>query len=496
MLFFGYSKRIVTFLMASLDKTSVRNEVSRLKADFEQLSCDGKVPRETQVLMNSMFMMMELMLSIFLERITKKDSRNSSKPSSQTEKDDSSLSHPGSQGKGKNENGALLKNTRVKERVTLSKARLCDVCGEDLDNTPCSHHERRTKIDIVFEKVVEHVDAEVKQCPVCDATVKGKFPADMHGPLQYGDGLKAFVINLLVSQMVAINRAQTLLTSMIGVVISEATLLAFVLRLHRALERWEQHATAQLLKAPSMHVDETSLRVDKQNHWIHVYSAGEITLKFLHRKRGTAAITSIDIIPRYDGVIIHDCWSSYLSYDHCDHGLCGSHLLRELTFIVDANDYAWARHMKRLLQESCATVSRSTEKRLTDEALARLQKRYRTILTRGEKELPPIPQKPSGKRGKLAKSDAHNLLERLQKHEKSVLLFAKNPHVAFTNNRAERDLRMSKVKQKVSGCFRSEIYAQAYCRISSYLQTMANKGHNPLIAIQMALAGEGQLNRG
>ncbi len=476
--------------MSSLDKTSVRNEVNRLRADFERLGGDGHLTREVKVLMSSMLMIIDLMLAIFLERTTKKDSRNSSKPSSQTEKDDSSLNHLGSNGKGKIENDAQAKNTRIKERVTLSRVRSCEVCGEDLNNTPCLHHERRTKIDIVFEKVIEHVDAEVKKCPACDATVKGKFPADLHGPLQYGDGLKAFVINLLVCQMVALHRVQKLVNSMIGVMISEASFLAFVLRLHCALARWEQNAIQQLLLAPSLHVDETSLRVDKQNHWIHVYSAGEITLKFLHRRRGTEAIKSIDIIPRYGGAIIHDCWASYLSYDHCDHGLCGSHLLRELTFIIDAHNYAWARHLKRLLQEVCATVSKSTEKRLTDVALARLQKRYRTILTRAEKELPPIPQKPSGKRGKVAKSDAHNLLERLRKHESSVLLFAKNPHVSFTNNRAERDLRMAKVKQKVSGCFRAVLYAQAYCRISSYLQTMANKGHNPLIAIQMALAGE------
>ena len=213
-------------------------------------------------------------------------------------------------------------------------------------------------------------------------------------------------------------------------------------------------------------------------------------LKFLHRKRGKEAIEAINIIPRYGGAIIHDCWSSYLSYHHCGHGLCGSHLLRELTFVVDTNGYAWARNMKRLLQETCKKVSKRAEKKLTDKDLANLQKRYRNILTRGKKELPPIPPRPSGKRGKLAKSDAHNLWERLKAHEASVLLFAKDPHVSFTNNRAEQDLRMAKVKQKVSACFRSEIYAQAYCRISSYLQTMANKGYNPLIAIQLALAGE------
>lgn len=237
-------------------------------------------------------------------------------------------------------------------------------------------------------------------------------------------------------------------------------------------------------------LDETSLRVDQKNHWIHVYSSGDITLKFLHRKRGKQAIESINIIPRYGGTIVHDCWASYLSYQHCNHGLCGSHLLRELTFVVDANGYRWASNMKRLLQQTCIAVSKSPEKKLNDKELANLQKRYRAILTRGEKELPIIPPKPSGKRGKLAKSDAHNLWERLKAHEASVLLFAKNPHVAFTNNRAEQDLRMSKVKQKVSGCFRAEQYAHAYCRISSYLQTMANKGYNPLIAIQMAMAGE------
>ncbi len=173
---------------------------------------------------------------------------------------------------------------------------------------------------------------------------------------------------------------------------------------------------------------------------------------------------------------IHDCWASYLSYHHCRHGLCGSHLLRALTFIKEANGYRWASNMKRLLQETCSQVSKRKSKKLSEKAYRKLHRRYRSILTRGEKELPPIPPKPTGKRGHIAKSDAHNLLERLQQYENAVLLFAKDPDVSFTNNRAERDLRMSKVKQKVSGCFRSRIYAEAYCRISSHLQTMANRG--------------------
>jgi transposase len=254
-------------------------------------------------------MIIELILSIFLEKITPKNSNNSSIPPSQAPKDESALTSEGSNGKGKHEKHRPAKNTRVDNQVQLSKVTLCNVCAEDLSDIPCLSHERRTKIDIIFEKVVLHVDAEIKQCPVCHATVKGEFPADMYGSLQYGDGLKAFVINLLVCQMVALNRVQKLIQSIIGEVIAEATLLKFVFRLYLALEAWELQTTKQILKAKAINVDETSLRVDKKNHWIHVYSSGDITLKFLHRKRGKEAIESIGIIPQYDGKIIHDCWS-------------------------------------------------------------------------------------------------------------------------------------------------------------------------------------------
>jgi len=382
--------------LAHLDKTSVRNEVNQLKDGFEQLRAKGKINDEVLMLMKSLFMIIDLILSIFLERVTKKDSKNSSKPSSQTEKDESSLGQPGSHGKGKYENNAIAHNTRVIETVTLAKVHHCNVCGEDLHDTPCTGHERRTKIDIVFEKTVDHIDAQIKQCPACDSTVKAAFPSDRHGPLQYGDGLKAFVINLLVCQMVSLNRVQKLVKSMLSTLLSEASLLKFVLRLHQALKAWEDQAIAQLLKAPAINVDETSFRVDKQRHWIHVYCAGDITLKFLHRRRGLEAIEVINIIPRYGGAIIHDCWASYLSYSHCGHGLCGSHLLRELTFIVETNGYAWAVNMKRLLQETCQKVSQSKEKKLTDKALVNLQKRYRNILTRAEKELPPFRPNPVG----------------------------------------------------------------------------------------------------
>ena len=476
--------------MPSVNRQSLREEFTALKERFGQLSTDGKLAPESRALIEALLMLLQVLMAVFMEKNTPKTSTNSSKPSSQTGKDESAISHAGAHTKGKAYDPSRSANTRTVETVLLSKVSGCEECGEDLRERRPLGHERRTQIDIVFEKVLSHVDAEIKSCPHCGAQTRAPFPEAFSGPLQYGSGIKAYALNLLIAQMISLKRVQHSIQVLIGQVISEATILKYVLQLHLALERWERLAIDRLLTHPVMHVDETSIRVEKHNHWIHVCSGGDITLKFVHEKRGLEAMSAIGIIPRYGGVIVHDCWASYLSYTHCGHGLCGAHLLRELAFIVDANGYAWAKNMKRLLQQTCSRVSKRKRKRLTPREYEAVQKRYRNILTRGERELPHIPAKQNGKRGRVAKSDAHNLWERLKEHEPAVLLFAKDSNVPFTNNRAERDLRMSKVKQKVSGCFRKAEFAQAYCRISSYLQTMANRGFNPLVAIQMALSGQ------
>jgi transposase-like protein len=475
------------FVMATIHTNSIREELARIKEEFASQTKANKVPSESAMLIKSLIILLELVFSIFLEKTTRKTSRNSNKPSSQTGKDNTSINKKGSNGKGKSEDIISADNSRTVVTDIVLPVNACYLCGESLENIHTISCERRTRIDIVFEKTVEHFDAEIKECPRCHETTKAEFPKDIHGKLQYGTGLKAFAIHLMISQMVAVNRVKKMIVAMIGKRLSEATLLDFVLRLHLSLENWEQQAKTILLLQPTMHVDETSIKVNRKNYWIHVHAGGNITLKLLHPKRGNGAIVDNDLITRYDGCIIHDCWASYLSYKQCTHGLCGSHLLRELTFIFDSNQYKWAKAMKHLLQAACRKVSKSKSKKVTKNAYKNLQKRYRTILTCGAKEMPKIPMKSKNKNGKIAKSDAHNLWDRLKKYEDAVLRFARDPNVPFTNNRAEQDLRMAKVKQKVSGCFRSEIYAKAYCRISSYLQTMANIGMNPLIAIQMAL---------
>jgi len=480
--------------MATVDKQSVRDEFDKIKIGFQEQVAAGKVSTEVATLFNTLMMLFNIILTIFMEKSTKKKSANSSIPPSQTPPDDTSTTNKSKAGDDKEKpKVTVVGNTRTVETVTFLPALTCDRCDEDLSGVACECIERRTKIDIIFEKTEEHMDVQVKRCPSCDSTVKAKFPDDMPGPLQYGNGVKAYVIQLLVAQMISLNRVSDMVAALIGRVLSEATLLSYVMRLYFALESWENKAKLELIAAQCMHVDETSLRVDKKNHWVHVYSSGDITIKFLHQKRGKEAIEYIGIIPLYGGIIIHDCWASYLSYGHLEHGLCGSHLLRELTFIIDSNGYRWAKKMKRLLQRVCKMVSRHKEKCLTADEYLKLRRLYKKILATGNKELPPIPEKTTKRRGKVAKSDAHNLWERLEKYEASILLFAKHPHVPFTNNRAERDLRMTKVKQKISGCFRTEKYAKAYCRISSYLQTMKNKGVNPLVAVNMALKGNIEL---
>ena len=341
----------------------------------------------------------------------------------------------------------------------------------------------------MFEVVERRVDAGIKDCPDCRARTKGRFPDDMPGPLQYGAGLQAFIINLPVAHMLSLRRAVAPVQAISGLRLSEATCPGYVRRLHDALASWEEAAVAHLPERPALHADGTGFRVDGRTRWLHVVTDGALTLKFLHRKRGREAIDGIGIIPRYRGVLIHDCWATYLAYDQCRHQLCGSHLLREPTFVFGSNGFRRARLMKRLLREACHRVNRSTTRTLTEAERLTVRRRHRTILTQGGRELPEIPPRPKGRRGRIAKSDAHNLHERLAKHGESVLRFMGDPDVSFTNNAGEQKIRMAKVRIKVSGCFRTWSHAEAWCRISSYLGSMAALGYNPLVAIQIALAG-------
>ena len=312
--------------MATVNKASLRSEFDALNARFESLCAEGKMSAESRALFDALLMLFKVLMAVFMEKHTPKSPANSGLPPSQSPNDATARPRPGAKGKGLSTNDARAANTRTRTYVTELRVDACARCGEDLTSTACTGHERRTLIDIVFEKVVRHADADIKHCPRCRTETRARFPDEMPGPLQYGPGVKAYVVHLLIAQMLSLKRVAQSMHALIGQLLSEATLLGYIAQLHRALAEWERHAIERLLAAPAMHVDETSLRVDRKNHWIHVYSAGLLTVKRLHPKRGCEAIEAIGIIPRYGGVAVHDCWASYLSYAHCDHALCGAYV--------------------------------------------------------------------------------------------------------------------------------------------------------------------------
>ena len=208
--------------MPSVNKQSLREEFDQLKVRFENLSNQGKITQETTALFQSMIMLFELLIAVFMEKKTRKNNRNSSIPSSQTSKDRTFI---GANGKGKKHNGLLSENTRTVETTQVAEIKDCEFCGEPLEDITATDHERRTKIDIIFEKVVSHVDAEIKVCPRCNMQNKGRFPEDMAGPLQYGPGIKGYMVNLLVAQMISLTRVQQLMQTMIEKVIVETPIL-------------------------------------------------------------------------------------------------------------------------------------------------------------------------------------------------------------------------------------------------------------------------------
>ena len=481
------------FNMATVNRESLREQLDLLEEQHRTLRESGSLSKESEALFSSMLLLLKLMCSLFLERTTKKTPKNSHLPSSQSNEDKTAKDGTGRSGK---ESTALkhedAPSSSSESSVTIELLTVdeCACCGEDLSAVAPENVERRTLIDIVFEKRVLHQDSESKICPACQTCNKAAFDKEFSAPLRYGLGMKAFVLHLMVTQLLPLKRLLSTVGNLFQVAPAEKTLIKWLLNLHKSLTDWEEEATRRLLLSPVLNTDETSLRVLKKNWWVHVYSAGGVTLRKLHKKRGKDAMNEFGIITEYAGTIVHDCWSSYLSYDNCQHALCGSHLLRELKFIIDSNDYRWAKNMKRLLQATAQAVSESDEKALSPKAYTQLLKNYRNILTRGTKELPVQPTRPKGKRGRIARTDAENLHLRLRKYESEVLRFALEPMVPFTNNLAERELRMTKVKQKISGCFRSEEMAQAYCRVSSYLRTMKALGVNPMIALEGALKGQ------
>ena len=376
-----------------------------------------------------------------------------------------------------------------KKRKPLSPKK-CSCCNSDLKHAKITSTETRKSIDISYTVEETSFTAETRECPKCCEKTKADFPKGIDGKVQYGDGIKAAIINFLVVQMISLQRVQEHFKGLIGRSISQAVMLKYIAQFAKSLKEWEEWVKKELLKAPVLYLDETSMRVNKKNYWIHTCSSGYLVLQIIHPKRGVEGMKDMGILDRYGGgTIVHDCWAPYFSFEGLIHALCNSHLMRELKFIEDSTGDRWATRMKRLLKVAVAMVNSRKEKILTTEEYNKLQRIYQEILAEALLELPSTPEK-TGARGKTKHTEAQNLWLRLFEYEDAVLLFAKVPEVDPTNNESERNLRMYKVKMKVSGCFRTYEMAQYFCLIYSYIKTMRNKGYSSLEAINLALKGK------
>ena len=272
---------------------------------------------------------------------------------------------------------------------------------------------------------------------------------------------------------------------------SVGTLQGLVARCAEQLEPVEQQIKAALSRAEVLHQDETGLYVAGQRHWMHVSATEHLTHYAVHRKRGKEALDAIGILADFQGVSVHDGWRSYWQY-LCQHGLCNVHHLRELTFLEEERQQAWASEMKELLLESKAAVEQARAEgrsSLHPLEVADWKARYQARLSEGYLANPPDPPPKTGKKGRRKQSTARNLLDRLSKHQQAVLLFLDNFAVPFDNSLAERDIRMVKVQQKISGCFRSPAGAVAFCRIRGYLSTLRKQGMAVLTALEQTLIG-------
>ena len=366
----------------------------------------------------------------------------------------------------------------------------CLRCHSALPLAQAEVAERRQVIDIpstLFD-VIEHRTLAVT-CNCGQAHVSS-FPAAVTETVQYGPHVRAFGVHLTQGQMLPYARAAELIFDVYGLAISPATLLAWVAEARTALQATADQIANQLRAAPVLNADESGLRVAGKLHWLHIAASDTLTWYGVHAKRGLEAIEAHGILPKRLGVLVHDCWAPYWKLDDSIHALCNAHLLRELVYVKEITGQQWPESMMQLLlgANRVCTAARRQQRTLAPNDVAAFRTVYDALVREGE-AIHPETAPQAGQRGRGKQSVAANLLRRFRLHADAVLLFLSNPAVPFTNNVGERAVRMPKVKQKISGCFRTLAGAEHFCVIRSCLDTLRKQGHGMLTVLQRAFAG-------
>ena len=451
----------------------------------------------------AMFLKMDERITRLEERLGM-DSTNSSKPPStdnklsKTPKQKEKTKRKASRGGQNGHPGKTLIQRDNPDHIEILRPTTCE-CGHDLREHTSAKVIKRQVFDLPLPAIeVTEYQSHSVVCEACHHTNRPTFPEGINAPTQYGKNLQSFIAYLNTYQMIPYERITELIEDLCGHKLSVGTIITILHRLHDACEVSEAQIKTVLLQSDTLHCDETGVSIEGKLHWMHVASTSTLTYYYLSAKRGKEATDAMDILPHYQGIAIHDHWSTYNHYD-CTHSFCNAHHLRELQGIMDHEKLSWAKDLHTLLLRINKEVDRATQKGKTALSKARLQHHlahYDTITSASlhlyEKTVPPKPKK----RGRQKQSKGKNLLDRLIKYKTETLHFMLDFRVPFTNNQAERDLRMIKVKEKVSGTIASQRGGEYFARVRGYISTVKKQKGSVLQELRNALEGRPFLPQG
>ena len=428
-----------------------------------------------------------MLISLLLQRIGV-NSRNSSKPPSDDKNRKRGSNKPKSKRKPGGQNGRKgiqlkqVSNPDRIEKINIDKRKLPGDIYKEIG------YDKRQVIDIETNVIITEYQAQILE----DSNGKrytAEFPAHVARPVQYGPKTKASSVYMSQYQLIPYNRIEDYFLEQMGVNLSIGSIFNFNKEAYELLDEFEKIAKKKLINSPRINADETGININGKRIWLHTACNDKWTHFYPHQKRGSDAIEDIGILPKFKGVLCHDYWQAYYKYD-CLHSLCNAHHVRELEWSATEDNQKWAGKLKEFLEELNKEVN-DAGGRLTAERSIYKRKRYRNLLSAAEKECPPPKiERKKGRRGKIKKSKSRNLLERLTRHQDDVLRFIDNIEIPFTNNQGENDLRMAKVQQKISGCFRSEEGAFIFCRIRAYLITCRKHNIGATEALELLFRGK------
>lgn len=389
--------------------------------------------------------------------------------------------------------GRTLQMVDTPDVVIEYRLTTCQRCGQDLANTPPTLHQRRQVFDLPPPALyVEEHRQMAWQCS-CGCVNLGQFPPALSAPVQYGPRIQAQSILLNIDYKLPFAKISQFWADVTGYGYNPATLTQAQVTLAQQLAPIEAHIGQQIQQAQVVHFDETGLRVAGKLHWLHVACTALWTYLFVHPSRGQKALKAPESL--FDGCtnwLVHDCWSSYFAGGAGRHALCGAHLLRELQGQIEA-DRLWASQLHAYL---LALYKATRQGPLPANERSPWRQTYRQLCQQGLEEEPePITwytASGQAQKGRAKQTKGRNLLDRLVTHESAVLAFAFEAGVPFTNNEAERALRGAKIKQKVSGGFRTQAGGATYARIAGFVSTMRKQQCNVVEQLANVLQGRFQ----